>query len=216
LRSGSILLILIMIPTITRVAWITRLDSTRTIWILIITWWNVPIRLFCHRFMMVRNRLNLRVDTWSFAWLIYRASMVRITIALSGWWPVSSHSTPISIPARHICRRLLSRLTLITKVFWIWISKKLKILLMINLLVGASTARIRRIIDMMIIAHIGCRRFLGHAWPCNMMLRVRRSWRWSIRPQIETSPSRVGCSNLNPRSINVHHTTPASSLMRRS
>jgi hypothetical protein len=163
---------------------------------------------------MVRNRLNLRIDTWPFTRLIYRASMVRVPVALSGGWPVPSHPTAISISSRHICRWWLSRLALIPKVFWIWVYEKLKILLVINLLIGASTTRIRRIIDVMIIAHVGCRWLLSHTWPRDMMLRVRGSWSGSIRAQIESTCSCVSRSNLNSSSINVHHTTPASSLMR--
>lgn len=172
-------------------------------------------RLFCHRFMMVRNRLNLRIDTWPFTRLIYRSSMVRVPVALSGGWPVPSHPTPIGISSGHIRRWWLSRLALIPKVFWIWVYEKLKILLVINLLIGASTTRIRRIIDVMIISHVGCRRLVSHTWPRDMMLRVRSSWSGSIGPQIEGTCSYcISCSNLNSCSINVHHATPASSLMR--
>ena len=171
-------------------------------------------RLFCHRFMMVRNRLNLRIDTRPFTRLIYRSSMVRVPVALSGGWPVPSHPTAIGISSRHICRWWLSRLALIAKVFWIWVYEKLKILLVINLLIGASTARIRRIIDVMIIAHVGCRWLVSHTRPRDMVLRVRSSWSGSIGAQIE-SWSCICCSNLNSCSINVHNTTPASSLMRR-
>jgi hypothetical protein len=86
----------------------------------------------------------------------------------------------------------------------------------INLLIGASTARIRRIIDVMIIAHVGCRRLVSHTWPRNVMLGVRCGWCGGIRAQIETATYRVSGSDLNPRGrINVHHATPASSLMGR-
>ena len=155
-----------MITTITRVAWIPRLDSTRTIWILIISRWCLPTRRFCHRFMMVRNRLNWRVDTGSLTRLIHGSGMIRV--ALSRWWPVPSDPTPVGIPARNICRWWLSCLSLIRHVFWIWLGKKLQIFLMINLLISAATAT-RRVIYVMIAAHVGCRRFVSHTGSRNMI-----------------------------------------------
>ena len=158
--------------------------------------------------MMVRNRLNLRVDTGSLTRLIHGSGMIRV--ALSGWWPVSCDSTPVGIPARNICRGWLSRLPLIRQVFWIWLGKKLQIFLMINLLISATATR--RVIDVMIAAHVGCRWFVSHTRSRNMV-RSRRCG--NIRAQ--TAPHCGSGSNFNPGgSINVQHATPASSLVRGS
>ncbi len=85
---------------------------------------------------------------------------------------------------------------------------------MIKLLI-ASAARIRRIINVMIAAHVSGGRFMSHTWPCDMMLWGTTSWCGNVGTQIEAAVSYVGCSNLDSRWVRgVHHTTSTASLLR--
>lgn len=87
---------------------------------------------------------------------------------------------------------------------------------MIKLLI-ASTARIRRIIDVMITAHVSSGRLMSHTRPCDMMLRATTSWCGDIGSQIEGAAHCVGCSNLNSRSrIGIHHTTSTTAGLLRA
>ena len=85
---------------------------------------------------------------------------------------------------------------------------------MIKLLIASAT-RIRRIIDVMVAAHVSGWRFMCHTRPCDMMLRGTSSWCGNVGTQIEAAVSYVGCSNLDSRWVmGVHHTTSTASLLR--
>jgi len=153
------------------VAWITRLLSTRTIWILILL--NRTC-LLSHRFMMIRQRsmLCLRIYTWSLARLILWAVLRYITsMALCRWGSVPGNSSAISVSPWYICRRWLPSLALFTigstvniswgDVFWIWINEIFQILL-VHLPAIIAIATCRWIIDVVIASHVGRGRLLSH------------------------------------------------------